>query len=247
MTTTASTGLSLKLSHLSKAFDGKTVLNDIDLEIPAGQFTVIIGRSGCGKSTLLRLIAGLETPSSGGIQFNESPAKPLDPRLRVVFQDSRLLPWKNVIGNVTLGKRNFPLRQRAQKLLEHVGLADRAKDWPSILSGGQRQRIAFARALATRPDLLLFDEPLGALDALTRLDMQDLLERLWLEEKYTSILITHDVEEAIALGDRVILIEKGKITLDLPIDLPRPRDRDSPAFTSLRHDILSRLKNRSTP
>jgi sulfonate transport system ATP-binding protein len=152
-----------------------------------------------------------------------------------------------VLENVTLGRGQKDFLTRASELLEQVGLPDHIYQWSSVLSGGQKQRVALARALVTRPSLLLFDEPLGALDALTRIEMQDLLERLWLKERFTALLITHDVEEAIALADSVVLIENGLVTFELPIDLPRPRERDSAAFNSLRHEVLMRIKNRALP
>ncbi|HEY0256178.1 MAG TPA: ATP-binding cassette domain-containing protein [Candidatus Methylacidiphilales bacterium] len=234
-------GIHLQIRNLKKAFGEKKVLKGIDLEVAPGEFAVVVGRSGCGKSTLLRLIAGLDRATHGQITLDGSPVHGIDPRLRIVFQDARLLPWKRVSDNVTLGRRDPGHAREARTILEHVGLADRAQDWPSVLSGGQRQRVSLARALITRPDLLLFDEPLGALDALTRLEMQDLLERLWLEERFTALLITHDVEEAVALADRVVLIEDGEVTLNLTVDLPRPRDRDSAPFAAIKNEVLSRV------
>jgi sulfonate transport system ATP-binding protein len=166
---------------------------------------------------------------------------------RVMFQDARLLPWKKVLDNVALGlPSRFPGSQRAQaaEVLAQVGLAERAGEWPSRLSGGQRQRVALARALVHRPRLLLLDEPLGALDALTRIDMQNLIEGLWQRLGFTAVLVTHDVAEAVALADRVVLIEEGRIALDARIDLPRPRHRGSPAFARLEEAILNRVMQR---
>jgi sulfonate transport system ATP-binding protein len=212
------------------------VLRDIDLAIEPGQFVVIIGRSGSGKSTLLRLLAGLETPDSGEVNLGEDASPD---RLRVMFQDGRLLPWRRVIDNVALGLPKAE-RGRAQTALEAVGLADRAHEWPRVLSGGQKQRVALARALAANPRLILLDEPLGALDALTRLEMQSLIEDLWRQSGFTAVLVTHDVAEAALLADRILLIEDGGIALDLRVDLPRPR-RAGPAVAEIEAQILDRL------
>jgi sulfonate transport system ATP-binding protein len=159
-----------------------------------------------------------------------------------MFQDSRLLPWKSVIDNVGLGLHDN-WQEKALWALEKVGLKDRAKEWPSVLSGGQRQRVSLARALVNQPRLLLLDEPLGALDALTRLEMQHLIENLWLERGFTAFLVTHDVEEAVALADRIVVIEEGGIALDLPVNLPRPRDRASEAFVNIREAVLEKVMN----
>jgi sulfonate transport system ATP-binding protein len=163
-----------------------------------------------------------------------------------MFQDARLVPWKRVLDNVAIGL-DPSWRGRAQAMLEHVGLLDRAAEWPSVLSGGERQRVALARALVSQPALLLLDEPLGALDALTRIEMQGLVERLWQEQGFTALLITHDVAEAVALADRVVLIEHGEIGLDLRIDLPRPRSRGDAAFAALNDLILRRVLGRPEP
>lgn len=228
----------IHLSGVSKRFGERQVLDDINLTIPQGQFVAIVGRSGCGKSTLLRLVAGLEEASDGyiGLHFKE----PGDERsqVRMMFQDSRLLPWKSVLDNVLLGTRGFNLARYA---LEEVGLWDRRDEWPSRLSGGQKQRVALARALVHRPQLLLLDEPLGALDALTRLEMQQLIERLWQEHRFTVLLVTHDVSEAVALADRILVVEDGKIGLDLAVNLPRPRLRTSLAVAELEDLVLRRI------
>jgi sulfonate transport system ATP-binding protein len=159
-----------------------------------------------------------------------------------MFQDSRLLPWKSVIDNVGLGLHDN-WQEKALWALEKVGLKDRAKEWPSVLSGGQRQRVSLARALVNQPRLLLLDEPLGALDALTRLEMQQLIEILWLERGFTAFLVTHDVDEAVALADRIVVIEAGGIALDLPVNLPRPRNRSSEAFVNIREAVLEQVMN----
>jgi sulfonate transport system ATP-binding protein len=222
------------LHGLSKSYSDRPVLLGTDLAIAAGEFIAVVGRSGCGKSTLLRLIAGLERPDDGGVLFQGSTI----PETRVMFQDARLLPWRRVRDNVTLG---LPRGADAALALRQVGLEDRARDWPAVLSGGQRQRVALARALAHDPQLLLLDEPLGALDALTRIDMQQLIETLWQARGFTALLVTHDVQEAVALADRVLLIEDGRIALDQRIDLPRPRSRGNPRFAQLEEAILARV------
>jgi sulfonate transport system ATP-binding protein len=230
-------GVQLKIDRVSKAFGALQVLQNIALDIAAGEFVAIVGRSGCGKSTLLRLVAGLETPTHGEILLDGQPLQGVNSAARVMFQDARLLPWQRVLDNVTLGLKQNQ-RQRGNWALQQVGLGDRALDWTTILSGGQRQRVALARALVSQPRLLLLDEPLGALDALTRLEMQQLIQTLWQEQQFTALLVTHDVEEAVYLADRVVVIDSGGIALDLPIALPRPRDPGAPAFVKLKASIL---------
>lgn len=233
-------GTHLRIWELTKTFGSKPVLQGVDLEVAPGEFVALVGRSGCGKSTLLRLIAGLETPSDGGVLIDGEPLRGRNKAARVMFQDARLLQWKHVLENVGLGLKKDS-RQRAEWALEQVGLSERAADWPAVLSGGQRQRVALARALASQPRLLLLDEPLGALDALTRIEMQRLIENLWIEQEFTTILVTHDVEEAIALADRVVLIEQRRITMDLPITLPRPRKQASAVFAELKGRVLEQV------
>lgn len=222
-----------------KSFNGRNVLQGIDLDVRPGEFIAIVGRSGCGKSTLLRLLAGLDQPTSGDLTAGELGGGTAG-RVRIMFQDSRLLPWKRVIDNVGLGLKG-DWRPLALDALRQVGLAERAGDWPGVLSGGQRQRVALARALVSRPGLMLLDEPLGALDALTRIEMQSLVEDVWRAQGFTAVLVTHDVAEAVALADRVILLEEGRVALDQRIDLPRPRDRSNPDFAALEGAILHRL------
>ncbi|WP_018130625.1 ATP-binding cassette domain-containing protein [Effusibacillus pohliae] len=235
-----SAGTHLKIESLQKSYGSHEVLSGVNLEVHSGEFVAIIGRSGCGKSTLLRLIAGLDTASAGRIVIDGQPVRGLHEQARVMFQDARLLPWKRVIENVGLGLKGDWL-EKAERALQQVGLAERAHEWPSVLSGGQRQRVALARALVSEPRLLLLDEPLGALDALTRIEMQRLIERLWQEQKFTSLLVTHDVEEAVTLADRVILIEQGTIAMDLPISLPRPRHRGNALFAEFVDKVLRRI------
>jgi sulfonate transport system ATP-binding protein len=235
-------GLSLTIRGLRKSFGDNEVLRGIDLHIPAGQSVAIVGRSGCGKSTLLRLIAGLETITAGTISLGED-ARPED--VRVMFQEPRLLPWARVLSNVEVGlgrERNSPDAQaRAESALVEVGLADKRTQWPAVLSGGQKQRVALARALVSQPRVLAFDEPLGALDALTRISMQRLLERVWHDQGFTAILVTHDVAEAVALADRVLVIEDGRIAEDFSVDIPRPRRRGSAELAALEGAILKNL------
>ncbi|MPV55924.1 aliphatic sulfonate ABC transporter ATP-binding protein [Burkholderia sp. HI2761] len=226
------------LSGVSKRFGARTVLDNIELGIARGSFVAIVGRSGCGKSTLLRLVAGLEQPSSGALVTRGEGGGVLD--TRIMFQDARLLPWKTVLQNVMLGLGRGA-RDQARAVLDEVGLLERANDWPAQLSGGQRQRVALARALVHRPQLLLLDEPLGALDALTRIEMHALIERLWREHRFTALLVTHDVQEAVALGDRILLIEQGRVALDQPVPLDRPRARASAAFAALEDRVLKRV------
>lgn len=238
-------GVGLTIRGLTKAFGDNSVLHGIDLHVPPGQFLSVIGKSGCGKSTLLRILAGLDRPTSGDVLFDGVPADRTPHVGRLMFQEPRLLPWARVLGNVEVGLgelRGEPgAEDRALAKLAAVGLEARAGDWPSVLSGGQKQRVALARALASSPHFLALDEPLGALDALTRIDMQALVERVWREQGFTAVLVTHDVTEAIVLGDRVILIEDGLIKLEIDVDLPRPRRRGTPEVAALEEKILRHL------
>jgi sulfonate transport system ATP-binding protein len=237
-----SRGLPLTIRGLRKSFGDNEVLRGIDLHIPAGQFVAIVGRSGCGKSTLLRLIAGLETIDAGSVSFGEQ-TWPED--VRVMFQEPRLLPWARVLSNVEVGlgrdRASADAQIRAEQALQEVGLEDKRGQWPAILSGGQKQRVALARALVSHPRVLAFDEPLGALDALTRISMQRLLERVWHDQAFTAILVTHDVSEAVALADRVLVIEHGRIAQDVNVDIPRPRRRGSADLAALEGSILRHL------
>lgn len=236
VTEASAPGARIAFQSIAKRFDDRSVLRGIDLTIEPGEFVAIVGRSGCGKSTLLRIAAGLESVD-GGLLRIDGPRSANQPEVRMMFQDARLLPWKSVMDNVAIGLRPAA-RRNALDVLDRVGLGKRANDWPSVLSGGQRQRVALARALVHQPALLLLDEPLGALDALTRIDMQQLIEGLWLDQRFTALLVTHDVSEAIALADRVVLIDEGRITLDLRIRLPRPRERGSARFAALEEIVL---------
>lgn len=236
-------GTPLLLNSVTKRYGNKTILDELELHIPAGQFVAVVGRSGGGKSTLLRLLAGLENPNGGSLIAGNAPLCESQDETRLMFQDARLLPWKSVINNVGLGlKGNW--KEAATRALEAVGLANRATEWPAALSGGQKQRVALARALIHRPRLLLLDEPLGALDALTRIEMQELIVSLWQEHGFTVLLVTHDVSEAVAMADRVLLIEEGKIGLDLSVDLPRPRKLGSVRLAELEAQVLERVMKR---
>lgn len=235
-------GVGIRIAGLSKSFGDVPVLRDLDLEVPAGQFLAIVGKSGCGKSTLLRLLVGLDEPTSGSIEFIGQDGGHTAPNSRIVFQEPRLLPWASVIDNVVVGlgegvsKREA--RQRAEAALAEVQLAEKAGEWPSRLSGGQRQRAALARALVSQPSFLALDEPLGALDALTRITMQALIERVWSEQGFTSLFVTHDVTEAVALADRVIVLDEGRIVLDITIDHDRPRERGASDLAEIEGRLL---------
>jgi sulfonate transport system ATP-binding protein len=236
-------GIAVTLSGLHKSFGTRTILRGIDLHVPAGQFLAVVGRSGSGKSTLLRLLCGLDSPSAGRLAFEDGGA-PQDHAARIMFQEPRLLPWARVLANVEVGLGSAggaSGRAAAGAALRDVGLEGRAAEWPAVLSGGQKQRVALARALVSRPRLLALDEPLGALDALTRIEMQHLLESVWLRQRFTAVLVTHDVGEALSLADRLVLIEDGRIALDIAVALPRPRRRGSVEFGRMEQRILDAL------
>jgi sulfonate transport system ATP-binding protein len=220
---------------LSRSFDGRGVLRDINLSVRRGELVALLGRSGSGKSTLLRILAGLDDGYDGAVDVPE--------RRAVVFQDSRLLPWLDVARNVTLGLRGNRrmLNLKALDALGEVGLGTHALAWPKTLSGEAAQRVALARALVREPELLLLDEPFGALDALTRIEMHTLLRALCAKHRPASLLVTHDVDEALVLADRIIVLTDGFLSLDLDVDLPAERRRSAPAFTALRNRLLLEL------
>ncbi|MGA6175330.1 ABC transporter ATP-binding protein [Streptomyces sp. NPDC012600] len=223
----------VRVEGLTRAFDGRAVIDGLDLTLKAGEFTALLGRSGCGKSTLLRVLAGLDREIAGTV---------LVPRRRAVaFQAPRLMPWKRVWRNVLLGLPGKPERALAEKALAEVGLTDRAGAWPKTLSGGEAQRASLARALVREPDLLLLDEPFGALDALTRIKAQQLVAELWQRRGCAVLLVTHDVDEALLLADRVLVMREGGIAYDTAVGLDRPRGVGAPGFAALRSRLLSEL------
>jgi len=236
-------GASVVLRHITRSFGTNAVLEGVDLEVKPGEFVAIVGQSGSGKSTLLRIIAGLDDAYEGSLTIGSMKGQKT--AARIMYQEPRLLPWASVIDNVAFGLGPQASRHQAfaqaRVALDAVGLGDRGGEWPEVLSGGQKQRVALARALVSKPDLLVLDEPLGALDALTRIGMQSLLERVWLEQGFTAILVTHDVAEALTLADRVVLIENGQIALDLAIPFDRPRRRGAVRFGELEDQLLTAL------
>jgi sulfonate transport system ATP-binding protein len=222
-----------RIDGVRRSFGGRLVLDGIDLEFRRGEFVALLGRSGSGKTTLLRAVAGLDPAIEGSI---------LVPVARsVVFQDPRLLPWARVIDNVLLGLTDEASRSAATDVVVEVGLAGHERDWPKTLSGGEAQRVSLARALVRRPDLLLLDEPFGALDALTRIRMHALLQRLCARYSPAVLLVTHDVDEALLLSDRVLVLTDGAISLDVSIDIPSPRVRANSSFIALRSRLLAEL------
>ncbi|WP_329123407.1 ABC transporter ATP-binding protein [Streptomyces sp. NBC_01353] len=221
------------IQGLTRSFDGRPVIDHLDLSLRAGEFTALLGHSGCGKSTLLRVLAGLDRDISGTV---------LVPRRRAVaFQAPRLMPWKRVWRNVLLGLPGKPERAVAERALEEVGLSHRSGAWPKTLSGGEAQRASLARALVREPDLLLLDEPFGALDALTRIKAQRLVAELWQRRGCAVLLVTHDVDEALLLADRALVMRDGVIAYDTPVALDRPRSPGDPGFAPLRSRLLAEL------
>ncbi|HEX2312876.1 MAG TPA: ABC transporter ATP-binding protein [Thermomonospora sp.] len=224
--------LAVRIRGLVKAFDGRRVLDGVDLDIRRGEFFVLLGPSGTGKTTLLRVLAGLERPDAGTVLVPD--------RRTTVYQEPRLVQSRRVLPNVTLGLPRAA-REDGRRALAEVGLAGRERAWPATLSGGEAQRVALARALVRDPQLLLLDEPFAALDALTRLQMQQLVAELCARHRPAVVLVTHDVDEAVRLADRVAVLRDGVFAEDRAIDLPRPRDLDDPAFTEHRRAFLTRL------
>ena len=223
----------VSIRGLSKVFGERAVIDGLDLDIRPGEFVALLGRSGCGKSTLLRILAGLDSEIDGLATV---------PRRRAVaFQAPRLMPWKRVWHNVVLGLPGRPDRALAQRYLDEVGLSAKTTVWPKTLSGGEAQRVSLARALVREPELLLLDEPFGALDALTRVKAQQLVADLWARHRCAVLLVTHDVEEALLLADRVLVMDGGVIAHEVTVALPRPRPIDHPTLVRLRTELLGRL------
>ena len=243
----------LDLNGLSKRYpNGHLALAGLDLRVAAGEILAIVGGSGCGKSTLLRLVSGLDTPSSGSALLDGTPLLEPRPEVGMVFQEPRLMPWLSIDDNVGFGIRHLPAEERRTRIREalaRVGLAGYAGHWPRELSGGQAQRVALARALVGRPKVLLLDEPFSALDALTRSDLQDHLIALWQYDRPTMILVTHDIEEALVLADRIVVMQPnpGRIRTELVPHLARPRDRLDHEFLDLKSRLLVELGHASRP
>jgi sulfonate transport system ATP-binding protein len=226
-------GVTASVRGLRRSFGDRVVLDGLDLDIQSGEFVAMIGRSGSGKSTLLRALAGLDREVSGSLGVSGPVA--------VAFQEPRLVPWKRVLANVALGLREPSPEKVAAAALDEVGLSERASAWPLTLSGGEAQRASLARALVRSPSLLLLDEPFSALDALTRISMHRLVLSLWERHRPAVLLVTHDVDEALTLADRVLVLGDGKIAHSASIDLPRPRHRDHPSLIALRLQLLTEL------
>ncbi|MDZ4717041.1 MAG: ABC transporter ATP-binding protein [Roseiflexaceae bacterium] len=237
----------LTLEHVGKVFStsGETlpVLNDVHLTVAAGEFVALLGPSGCGKSTLLRLIAGLEQPSVGSVRLGEQVVADTDPRCALMFQEPRLFPWKTVAANIAVGTRRSQNPPAPALFLNLVGLNGFEAAYPHQLSGGMAQRAALARALIGRPELLLLDEPFGALDALTRMQMQDLLAAACRSAAPTVVMVTHDVDEALYLADRIVVMGPRPASVLEIVSVPssRPRDRGSPLLAEMRAMILARF------
>ena len=237
----------LALSNVGKTYpNGVRALDGVSLEIGPGEIVVVVGGSGCGKSTLLRLVSGLDQPTQGAIVLDGTPITAPHEKIGIVFQEPRLLPWLSVAHNVGFGLEDRPKAERGARVamqLDRVGLNDKAAMWPRELSGGQAQRAALARALVTRPEVLLLDEPFSALDAFTRADLQDHLLDLWADFKPTLLVVTHDVDEAVVLADRIMVMRArpGRMFEEIEADLPRPRDRQSAFFDAVKRRVLTAL------
>jgi sulfonate transport system ATP-binding protein len=237
----------LELDRVSKTYpNGVHALDGVSFSVGAGEIVAIVGGSGCGKSTLLRAISGLDTPSQGRILLDGEPVTQPHERIGIIFQEPRLLPWLTVAANVGFGLEGRPRAERNERVAKaqaRVGLSDKANMWPRELSGGQAQRVAIARALVPRPEVLLLDEPFSALDAFTRADLQDHLLDLWADLRPTLMLVTHDVDEAVVLADRIMVMRPrpGRIFEEIAAELPRPRDRQSAAFDFVKRRVLAAL------
>lgn len=237
----------LTLDKVGKTYpNGVHALEGVSLSIAPGEVVAVVGGSGCGKSTMLRAIAGLDVPSRGSVALDGAAITSPHDKIGIIFQEPRLLPWLTVAANVAFGIEHLPRAERDRRVgsaLERVGLADKAGAWPRELSGGQAQRVAIARALVPGPQVLLLDEPFSALDAFTRADLQDHLLDLWADSRPTLVLVTHDVDEAIALADRIMVMRPrpGRIFEEIATGLPRPRDRRSQEFDAVRRQVLDAL------
>jgi sulfonate transport system ATP-binding protein len=237
----------LGFDQLDKTYpNGTHALAGIDLELAAGELVAVIGGSGCGKSTLLRLAAGLDRPTGGRVLLDGTPITAPHPAVGVVFQEPRLLPWLKISDNIGFGIRHLAREERAgriERALERIGLAGYGEAWPRELSGGQAQRVAIARALVTRPKVMLLDEPFSALDAFTRAALQTALLDLWATAEPTLVIVTHDVEEAVILADRIVVMqpEPGRVFSEIRVDIPRPRRRLDDAFIAIERRVLHAL------
>ncbi|OAA25229.1 sulfonate transport system ATP-binding protein [Frankia sp. EI5c] len=223
----------VRVRGLTRAFGTRAVLDQLDLTVAPGEFVALLGRSGSGKSTLLRILGGFDDDVTGDVLVAR--------RRAIVFQEPRLLPWERALGNVVLGLRGSDVASRGRAALAEVGLAGREKSWPVTLSGGEAQRVALARALVREPDLVMLDEPFGALDALTRIRMHALLQELCRRHRPAVLFVTHDVDEAILLADRILVLTEGRLAFQAAVDLPAPRLRTDPAFADLRSRLLAEL------
>jgi sulfonate transport system ATP-binding protein len=240
----------VSLRRVNRTFGTHTVLRDVDIEIEPREVVALLGSSGSGKSTLLRLVAGLDRPTDGCIEIDGKAVRGIDPRCAMVFQEPRLLPWRSLAANVEFGLPPGTARSKGSAAVQHwldvVGLHQFAKHSPRQVSGGMAQRAGLARALARQPSVLLLDEPLAALDALTRLRMQDLLDTVQQEAGTTTLLVTHDVDEAVILADRVLILRADAtgaagIAATFDVSIPKPRDRGDPRITALRDRLLDEL------
>ena len=246
----AAVAMKLSVEHLGVVFgrDGKStpVLDDINLEVSEGEFICLLGPSGCGKSTLLNIMAGFLSPTSGRVRVDGEPVRAPDPRRVFVFQERGVFPWLTVEGNIGFGLFKLPRAEREERIAHYirmVGLEGFEKTYPHELSGGMKQRLEVARALAVNPDMLLLDEPFGALDSITRLIMRGELLRIWEAERKTIIFVTHDIDEAVQLADRVVVMSARPATIQriVPIDIPHPRDISSPRYLELRDGIFQQI------
>jgi sulfonate transport system ATP-binding protein len=237
----------LVLDRLGKIYpNGVNALERFSADVRLGEIVAIIGGSGCGKTTLLRAVAGLDRASAGSVTLDDIAIAGPHAKIGIIFQEPRLLPWLSVADNIGFGLSEFPAKLRREKVataLARVGLTDKADAWPRELSGGQAQRVAIARALVPQPEVLLLDEPFSALDAFTRRDLQDHLLDLWADTRPTLVLVTHDVDEAVVLADRVLVMRPrpGRLFEEIKINLARPRDRNSPHFDNFKRRVLTAL------